>query len=76
MLLEIGVGIATVAHVAISTPNVDLELDLIGYLYHKEDIIEGLGVKVLNIEKRDLYLTKEPGLGIKVKEDMLEKYGI
>lgn len=63
-MLEIGVGIATAAHIVISTPNVDLESDLIGHLYHKEDIIEGSGVKVLNIEKGNPHLTKEPGLGI------------
>jgi len=75
-MLEIGVGIAAAAHVAASTPNVDLESDLIGHLYHKEDIIKDSGVKVLNIEKGNLYLPEGPGLGVTVKEDILEKYRV
>lgn len=75
-MLEIGIGIAAAAHVAVSTPNVDLESDLIGHLYHKEDVIEDSGVKMLNIEEGDLYLPQEPGLGVSVKEGILEKYRI
>lgn len=75
-MLEIGVGMAAAAHLAASTPNVDLESDLIGHLYHQEDIIEGSGNSVLAIKDGYLQLPEAPGLGVNVIEKTLEKYEV
>lgn len=75
-MLELGVGIAAAAHLAASTPNVDFESDLIGHLYHQEDIIEGSGNSVLAIKDGYLQLPEAPGLGVNVIEEILEKYKV
>jgi L-alanine-DL-glutamate epimerase-like enolase superfamily enzyme len=73
-MLEIGPGIAAAAHVAASTPNVDVESDLIGHLYHKKDIIEGSGDTVLAIKDGRLDIPEKPGLGVTVLEERLQEF--
>jgi L-alanine-DL-glutamate epimerase-like enolase superfamily enzyme len=73
-MLEIGPGIAAAAHVAASTPNADVESDLIGHLYHQKDIIEGSGETVLAIKDGQLAVPEAPGLGITVLEERLQEF--
>lgn len=73
-MLEIGPGIAAAAHVAASTPNVDVESDLIGHLFHQKDIIEGSGETVLAIKNGQLDVPEAPGLGVTVLEERLEEF--
>lgn len=70
--LELGIGMAASAHVAVSTPNVSMHNDFIcgGYL-HSEDITDA---KFYNIvEDGEIRMWSDYGLGFNPKKEIIEE---
>lgn len=72
-MLELGVGIAAAAHLAAALPNVEYQSDLIGHLYHEEDIIVD-SERALTVKDGTLSVPAGQGLGVAVNAEALTRY--
>jgi L-alanine-DL-glutamate epimerase-like enolase superfamily enzyme len=73
--LELGVGSAAMAHLAIATPGIAAEefpCDIIGPFFYQDDIVR----QPLPIAPGQARPNAEPGLGVDLDEDKVERYRV
>jgi muconate cycloisomerase len=71
--LELGIGAALMAHVAVSTPAIASErypADIIGPLYHAGDVIADTGF----VRQGHAVAPEGPGLGVTLDEGLVTRY--
>jgi muconate cycloisomerase len=73
--LELGVGSAAMIHLALSAPGIDADAypcDIIGPLFYEDDIL----VEPLPIEGGSAQAHNQPGLGVELDDEKVEKYRV
>jgi muconate cycloisomerase len=73
--LELGVGSAAMAHLAIATPSIAAEefpCDIIGPLYYEDDVVTEPG----SIQAGEVKPNSKPGLGVELDPDKVKKYRV
>ena len=67
---EHGIGTAAQIHLAIASPNVTLDSDTCGVLYHQEDLLK----EPLRIENGHAWAPEGPGLGVTLDPEVVERW--
>jgi muconate cycloisomerase len=67
---ELGIGTAAQIHLGVAMTNLGPDSDACGVLYHSEDLLK----TPLRIENGFSYAPEEPGLGVEVDMDVLERW--
>ena len=73
--LELGIGSAAMAHLALATPGVTAETyacDIIGPLFYEDDIL----AEPLPIKGGEARVHEKPGLGVELDDEKVEKYRV
>ena len=73
--LELGVGSAAMVHLAIATRGITAEeypCDIIGPFYYEDDIVR----QPLPIKAGEARPNAQPGLGVELDEEKVEKYRV